>query len=319
MSTIDDIVKLSGVSRSTVNRFLAGQTVRGDNARRIKSVMKELNYRPDKLVEKRNYTIEIIGGYATRNTKGFMGYSEMMMTMIKTLEQNGATVMIQPAHEKYIPFADGVICFGLESSREDELIESFKLRKIPLVFAYREIMKPGVNYVTCDNYMAAYEMTELLIKKGHTKIAVCGGEGLKRNMAEKLQGFKDCMRDYKLEIPPNFINTTNSESVGREWFESLLDSGEEFSAVFGLRDGLSVAFCEVLKERGYKIPQDVAVVGMDGSADALYNNPKITGVTIPFAEMGKKVAETILELLNDRETSCLRKYLKYEISMRGSL
>ena len=317
MPTIDDIVNLSGASRSTVNRFLAGQTVRGDNARRIKSAMKELNYRPDKLVEKRNCTIEIIGGSA-KGSGGFLGYEEMRMSMVKTLEQAGATVMIQPTNTKYIPRADGVICFGLTAQREDEIIEALKLRNIPLVFAYREIMKPGVNYVTCDNYQAAYEVTEMLIKRGHTKIAVCGGDGFKRNMPEKLQGFKDCMKHYNLEVPERLVNPTNSNNVAKDWLNSLLDDKVEFTALFALRDGIAVVFCDVLKQRGFKIPGDYVVVGMDGSADAVFNSPKITGVTIPFIEMGKKAAEAIFELIDEPETVCVRKYLKYEITERES-
>ncbi|MBR3934807.1 MAG: LacI family DNA-binding transcriptional regulator [Clostridia bacterium] len=319
MATIDDVCSLSGVSRSTVKRFLAGQQVRGQNAKKIKNAMKELGYRTDKLVEKRNCTIEIIGGPDDANPFFFQGFSEMFVNMIKTLEKGGATVLIQPGNAKYIPRADGIILYGLLSDREDEIISILKSRGIPFVCAYREIEKSGVSFVTCDNYHAAYEMTQLLIDEGHTKIVVCGGDGVSRNMAEKLQAFKDCMAANKLRINSKLINPVNSESDTRKFVNNLLDSGEEFTAFFGLRDRLSLAFVDEVTKRGYKIPDDFSVVGMDSTGEALVSKPKLTSVAIPFAEIGKEAAETIFELIDNPGKVCIRKYLKYDIVRRESL
>lgn len=319
MATIDDVCSLSGVSRSTVKRFLAGQQVRGQNAKRIKNAMKELNYRPDKLTEKRNCTIEIIGGSDDTKPFHFQGFSEMFVNMIKTLEKGGATVIIQPGSAKYIPRADGIILYGLTSEREDEIIRTLKSRNIPFVFAYREIEKSGISFVTCDNYLASYEMTQMLIDEGHTKIAVCGGSGVSRNMPEKLQAFKDCMAANKIAINYNLVNPTNPEANTRSFVNNLFDTGEEFTAFFGLRDQLALAFIEEANKRGYKIPDDYSVVGMDGTGEALISKPQLTSVTIPFAEIGRVAAETMFELIDNPSRVCIRKYLKYDIARRESL
>ena len=319
MTTIDDVCKLSGVSRSTVKRFLAGQQVRGQNSKKIKNAMKELGYRPDKLVEKHNCTIEILGGPDDAKPFHFQGFSEMFVNMIRTLEKGGATVVIQPGSAKYIQRADGVILYGMTSEREDEIIQTLKSRNIPFVFAYREIEKSGVSFVTCDNYHAAYEMTQMLIDEGHTKIAVCGGDGVTRNMPEKFQAFKDCMAANKIPINNKLINPINTEQSTREFVNRLLDTGEEFTAFFGLRDQLALVFIEIATERGYKIPDDFAVVGMDGTGEALLSVPKLTSVSIPFAEIGKEAAETIFELIDNPGKVCIREYLKYDIVRRESL
>ena len=319
MATIDDVCSLSGVSRSTVKRFLAGQQVRGQNAKKIKNAMKELGYRTDKLVEKRNCTIEIIGGPDDTVPNFFQGFTEMFVNMIKALEKGGATVLIQPGDIKYIPRADGVILYSLTADREDEIISILKSRGIPFVCAYREIEKSGVSFVTCDNYHAAYEMTQMLIDEGHTKIAVCGGDVMTRNMPEKLQAFKDCMAANKLRINSNLINLTNAVPEARQFINKLLDSSEEFTAFFGLRDQLSLAFIDEVTKRGYKVPGDFSVVGMDGTGEALVSKPKLTSVAIPFAEIGKEAAETIFELIDNPGKVCIRKYLKYDIVRRESL
>ncbi len=318
MPTIDDIIKISGVSRSTVNRFLAGQQVRGENAKKIKSAMKELNYRPDKLVEKRNCTIQIISASGDRRVPVFQGYAEMMFGMIKALEKEGATVMIQSSSAKYFPRADGVIMYGLSSSKEDEIMEILKQRNIPFVMAYREIDRPGVSYVTCDNYRAAYEMTEMLIKKGHKKIAVCGGDAIKRNMPEKLQGFKDCMAAHGLAVPSYLVFEKTGIEESHAWMKQLFDSKTEFTAFFGLTDAIAIRFMEYAQQRGFRIPDDYAVVGMDGTVEAAYARPKLTSVAIPFDKIGKKSAEVLFELLDNPDTVCIRKYLKYEINCRQS-
>lgn len=318
MTTIDDIVKLSGISRSTVNRFLAGNQVRQDNAKKIKMVMKELNYRPDKIVEKRNCTIEIISTSSGDKIPHFQGYSQMMVGIIRTLEKGGATILMSSSNYKYIPRADGVILFGLLADKEDEIMSILKRRKIPFVFAYREIEEPGVSFVTCDNYSAAYEMTEMLIKKGHKRIAVCGGEPNKRNMPEKLQGFKDCMAAHGLQIPSYLVHEkTNIDSM-HMWFDDLFNNNIDFTAFFGLTDAIAVRFMEYAQSRGYKIPDDFSVVGMDGTAEAAFAKPGLTSVAIPFSEIGKKSAEVMFDLLDNPGTVCVRKYLKYEIDYRES-
>lgn len=319
MATIDDIIKLSGVSRSTVNRFLAGQTVRGDNAKKIKSAMKELNYRPDKLVEKRNCIIEIIGASSQKRLSQFRGYAEMMVGMLKTLEKEGATVLVHSGSTKYIPRADGVIAYGLNADVEDEIVDTLKRRNIPLVFAYREIDRPGVSYVTSDNYQAAYEMTEMLIKNGHKRIAVCTTAPQKRNIPEKLQGFRDCMEANKLQIPSFLVyESSGKEGALAAWINKLLDNKDSFTAFFALTDAVAFKFMEEAQKRGFKIPEDFAVVGMDGTAEAFYSKPKLTSVAIPFEEIGRKSAEAIFELIDNPDTVCIRKYLKYEISYRES-
>ena len=318
MPTIDDIVKISGISRSTVNRFLAGNPVRQDNAKKIKSAMKELNYRPDKIVEKRNCTVEIISSSSGERIPYFQGYSQMMVNIIRTLEKGGATVIIQSGKSKYIPRADGVIMFGLLADKEDEIMAILKRRKIPFVFAYREIYEPGVSFVTCDNYSAAYEMTEMLIKKGHKRIAVCGGEPNKRNMPEKLKGFKDCMAAHGLQVPSYLVHEkTNLDSI-HAWLDDLFENNIDFTAFFGLTDAIAMRFMEYAQAKGYKIPGDFSVVGMDGTAEASFAKPRLTSIAIPFGEIGKKSAEVMFDLLDNPSTACVRKYLKYEIDFRES-
>ena len=161
-------------------------------------------------------------------------------------------------------------------------------------------------------------MTEMLINQGHTRIAVCGGDNISRNMPEKLQAFKDCMSAHRLNVDHNLINITNSESEARAWSEELLNRGEDFTAFFGLRDQLAIAFMETATKHGYKIPDDFSVVGMDGTAESLVSKPKLTSITIPFGEIGREAAETIFELVDNPDKICIRKYLKHGIAYRES-
>jgi len=318
MATIDDIIKLSGASRSTVNRFLAGQQVRDDNAKRIKLAMKELGYRPDKLVEKRKCTIEIIGGDGCGKPAEFQGFAQMLIHMIKALEEGGATVQMQSGTSQYAPKADGVILYGLSAESEDKYIEILKKRKIPFVFAYRAIDRPGISYVTCDNYLAAYEMTEMLIKDGHRNIAVCGASSANRNMEEKYRGFVDCMKDHNMTIRSNLVLKANEHEAVDNWIRNLFDTKEEFSAFFALRDRHALDFHEIAREYGYSVPDDFSTVGMDGSIEVVYAKPKLSSVTIPYEKIGRKTAETIFRLIDNPDTASIREVLKYEMVLRES-
>ena len=319
MPTIDDVIKVSGVSRSTVNRFLAGKKIRHDNELKIKSAMKEIGYRTEKLLSKRDCTIEILGSTGGIKPSDFQGFSEMLMGMVEKLEEGGATVQIQSGNAPYIPMADGVIMYGLHREREDEIASILKKKEIPFVYAYREIDMPGVSYVSADNYTAAFEMTQAFIDKGHRKIAVCGGKmGDKRNMPEKLQGFRDCMAANGIEVDEELICEENSGSLAREWMHDLFRSGKEFTAFFGLRDQLAVIFSELAVEYGKNIPKDIVTAGMDGTVEAVYARPKLTSVSIPYREMGIEAANTIFELIDNRNTVSVRKILKHKIISRES-
>jgi len=318
MPTIDDVIRVSGISRSTVNRFLAGKKIRHDNEIKIKAAMREIGYRPDKLDSKRDCVIEIIGSSGSSRASGFHGFSEMLMSMVEKLEEGGATIQIHSGGSPYIPAADGVIMYGLAPAREDALAEILRKKGIPFVYAYREIEQRGVSYVTCDNYSAAYEMTQHFINHGHTKIAVCGGSNEKRNMPEKLQGFKDCMRDNGLPVDGDLLCESNSGVIAREWIHNLLRSGKEFTALFGLRDYLAIVFAEIAAEYGKKVPEDIVTAGMDGSIETVYARPKLTSVAIPYREIGTEAAKAIFELIDNKNTVSVRKILKHKIIFRES-
>ena len=189
------------------------------------------------------------------------------------------------------------------------------------MFAYREIERPGVSFVTVDNYPAAYEMTETFIKKGHTKIACCGDTAnevpILRNMKGKLKGYKDCLRDYKISLPDKYICKTLKEEEYIPWMRELLETEKDLTAFFGLRDKVAFDFIKIANEYGKRVPEDIAVAGMDGSAEAVYAG--LTSVTIPFDEIGTECVKTIFELIDNPNAVCIRKYLKYDIAIRKTI
>ena len=121
-----------------------------------------------------------------------------------------------------------------------------------------------------------------------------------------------------MQVPSYLVFEEGGTETGERWMQRLLDDKIDFTAFFGLTDQAAITFMDYVQERGYKIPDDFAVVGMDGVATGFYTKPKLTTAAIPFREIGKKSAETIFELIDNPDTVSIRRYLKYEIEARES-
>ncbi len=318
MATVNDVIRLSGVSRSTINRFLRGDNIRPEKEALIVKAMKELGYRTDKLANRKKHVVEIVSSNNGRKIF-FHGFADMLMSMIRCFEEKGATVQLASNIDNFKTTADGVVVFGLNDEQEEKIIASLTKAEVPFVMAYRYIERSGVSFVTCDNYKAAFEMTEMLISRGHRKIAVCGDTKVNRNMAEKFEGFKDCLKNHGIGLDGRLVNNSGSGDSALGWMHEIIKMKDGPTAFFGLRDKIAIRFENVAAQEGIRIPEDISVVGMDGTIEAVYATPKLTTVTIPFELIGKKCAETLLELIEDPETTSIRRIIKYSIACRESV
>jgi LacI family transcriptional regulator len=79
----------------------------------------------------------------------------------------------------------------------------------------------------------------------------------------------------------------------------LLASPEPPTAIFAASDNLALITLVALREHGYQVPQDVAVVGFDDIQMAAQTSPPLTTVRIPLIELGRRAADLVLELNED--------------------
>jgi LacI family transcriptional regulator len=190
--------------------------------------------------------------------------------------------------------ADGVVGTFFHLRAPD--LAAVARKRIPIVRLGGERNIRGalpIDSVFIDNTAAAAEMTRLLIRRGHCRIAMIMGEfgpGRRRAL-----GYETVMREAGLATEV-VTDSTYSEEAGTRAMRSLLARGRDRpTAVFGANDMLAIGAMQAAREAGLSIPNDVAIVGFDDIATA-----KLLGLTTvrqPEFELGSLAARTLIERL----------------------
>ena len=101
---------------------------------------------------------------------------------------------------------------------------------------------------------------------------------------------------------------------GYKLAEALMSKKEKPTAIFAVTDNIAVGAIEYLNEKGYKIPGDVAIIGMGDSKISSFTSPKLTTIHYYYKTSGVVAAKTILELLNEGVQSSRNKLIKEKLS-----
>ena len=112
--------------------------------------------------------------------------------------------------------------------------------------------------------------------------------------------------DNNIKINDNLIRYTedacNSYSMqnGYNMTKELLESDEEFTAIYAISDSMAIGACKAILDSGNKIPEDYSVVGFDGLDITSYYNPSITTIRQPVEEMAKETTRILFDLINKK-------------------
>ena len=83
----------------------------------------------------------------------------------------------------------------------------------------------------------------------------------------------------------------------------ILESGEEFTAVYSISDSMAIGACKAILDSGKRIPQDYSVVGFDGLDITYYYNPSITTIRQPVEAMARETTKILFDLINNKATN----------------
>lgn len=193
-------------------------------------------------------------------------------------------------------------------------------KKIPylMINAYYPELNPYS--LTVDDELGAYIATEHLIKLGHTSIAgifkTDDQQGVKR-----MQGFIKAHREHGIPILPNMFlpyTTIEKEKVLNEEFRKLLNSEQRPTGLFCYNDEIALTALDVIRQYGIRVPDDLSIVGFDDSNLATASEVKLTTVSHPKSEMGRKAAEIIIRLIENKDEVLPSMIYKPELIVRNS-
>jgi DNA-binding LacI/PurR family transcriptional regulator len=302
-ATVKDVAQRAGVSPKTVSNVVNGTfRVSPETRSRVEQALVELDYVPN--LSARGLRNGRTGVVALALPDLATSYSaELAHHFVVAAQRRGLNVQIEETageqRERELlsraraQLIDGLILnpVRLETSAVQRGVS------LPPVVLIGEVDQPIADHVWHDNVAAGREMTTMLAEEGHRRIAVLGVMDSETSRLRE-QGYRDGMAEAGLETSPELrIATGNwNPAGGAAAMRRHLDEHQLPEAIFCFTDAMAIGVLSVLWAEGYRVPDDVSVVGYDDVMDASYAVPALT--TVRFEK--RDLAETALDLLIQR-------------------
>ncbi|MED4227997.1 LacI family DNA-binding transcriptional regulator [Neobacillus cucumis] len=329
MSTISDVAKLSGLSKTTVSRVINNHPyVSNEKKEKVLRAMQELGYSPNPAARMlRGQLSTTIGVIVPRLINPFFSY--LVNSIEQTAYKKGYQVLICQSNEdseKELAFlnllktkqVDGIIMTAIENdwNRLEQYTEFG-----PILLCNEYVNNLDVPVIRVDQCKGTYIGVKHLINKGHKKIAYCTG-GLFNEQGkdkDRNQGYQRAIKEAGIEINPKWI-FVNKHSIedGKQVLRQILEMDDRPTAIFTGSDEIAGGLLIEAKEHGLNIPNDIAIIGFDDQPLAEMLDPKLTTIRQPVDQIGEKAVEVLLELLNNPEMTINHFELPVELVVRKS-
>jgi LacI family transcriptional regulator len=309
--TIKDVSNMTGISCSTISRVLS-------NSGYVKAETREL---VEKAVAQNGYSYSPSRGKSNKDHLDVVlvlcgdiasqVYVSYIRGITRKLEKEHLKVVcfdslyIAQKEEEYLKYAihngfAGVIMLNAIST--ESLMNLLKTMVYPIVLVNRQLRAVETDVVLIDNYFGGYIATKYLIDFGHKRIAHLGGPENSSTCHDRMRGYISAMNDAGLVVQDDdiFYGDLQYDS-GYSFGTHLMDQKKDITAVFSSNDIMAAALVEALYEKGCNVPENLSVVCMDNTINALNSRTKLTTVSYDNEMMGIAAAEMLLERIKNPE------------------
>lgn len=309
---IKDVARHAGVSVTTVSRVLNDEKyVKDDLKARVQRAIDELGYTPShiarSLVRKKT---NLIGVIVPDITSSF--YSTILSTIEKTASLNDYNLLVCNIIEdtdkelKYLQVfkqmrVDGIVI--MHEKLDEEIRELIHKLDIPIIFSSVKPVEQKFISVIINDYAAAYDATRHLIELGHTRIGFIGGDMRDVTSGQnRFAGYSHALADFEVEAVDDYIRFGNYKTQsGYEQMKAMLACDVYPTAVFAVSDDMAVGAMNCIHDHGLKVPDDLSVIGFDGSQLTEQVRPRLSSMEQPILEMGRVTVDKLLELISGND------------------
>lgn len=324
---LQDVANRVGVTKMTISRYLRDpQMVSAALRDSIAAALDELGYIPNRAPEiLSNATSRAIGVLLPSLTNQV--FAEVLRGIERVTDAHGYQTML--AHYGYHAEREEMRLMSLLSYNIDGLILSershtersrkmIEVAGIPVI----EIMdseSPCLDLaVGFNNFEAAYQMTQVLLARGH-RFPVYLGSRLDERTLIKMQGYEQAMRDAGLTPRDVSTDRPSSYSLGGELMKEALERYPETDSLFCTNDDIAIGAAFECQRRGLRIPDQMAIAGFHGHDIGQSMEPKLASVLTPRERMGQVAAERLLARLRGEIVTPQRLDLGFTILHGGSI
>ncbi|MBZ0299049.1 MAG: LacI family transcriptional regulator, partial [Anaerolineae bacterium] len=324
--TMHDVAKLAGVSQPTVSRVLHPTAntppISIETRQRVLAAVKSLGYRPNVVARSlRTRRTQMVALLIADIANGF--YHQLTRAVQDVAREHDYEVLISNSDHLYenerhfceIVLGrgiDGVLMVPIHLTNAD-LTYYVAQTQIPFVVLAEYITHPNIDVVFLNDEHAIYEATRWLITQGgHTRVGYIGVPEHLPPGPRRLRGFTRAMHDTGLTIDPRFMLQGDfTLEGGRTSAQALLQNGELPSALVVVNDLMAISVILTLQEAGYRVPEDVAVVGFDDIPEATIIRPALTTIAQDPRDIGQKMAKALFERIENPNITGRRVFESY--------
>ncbi|ADB52401.1 LacI family DNA-binding transcriptional regulator [Conexibacter woesei] len=322
---IRDVARRAEVSPATVSRVLNDDPNVGEQyRRRVLEAVTALDYRPNRLARNLRMQRSATIGVVVSDIEN-PHFSETVRAVEDLAYQRGYRVLVcntdeSPGKQRaYLGQLTDERVLGVILSPSDpggaEITEMIDAG-IPVVAYDREVEDPRADVVIADNVRAAWAATQLLIDAGHRDIAYVGGRREVETGAERLDGFELTMRAAGLV--PRSADGDFKVDRARTAVGALLAEPDRPTALVVGNNLMTIGALGAIRDHAIRVPDDIALVGIDDPFWAEFVDPPLTTVAQPIRRMAADAMELLLDRVAGTRTEPRRIVHDFELRRRVS-
>jgi LacI family transcriptional regulator len=303
-----DVARHAGVSQATVSLALAespATTIGPDTSARVRAVARELGYAPNHFAQalrmRRTLTVAVVvpdisNPFFPSLLRGVQTVTERAGYDVIAVNTDGEAAR----ERRFLDWSrqgrvDGVVGVFFTLHAEDFLpLAAIGVGVVRIESALRKAGEIPIDNIAVDNRGAAAAATRYLLERGHRRIAMIAGPGGPQE--ERAAGYRLALAERGL-APDVVAGAEFNERGGAEAALALLGRARRPTAIFAANDLMAIGAMATLKERGFAVPGDIAVVGFDDIFVARLVTPSLTTVSQFQHDLGVTAAQTLLERL----------------------
>lgn len=308
--TVEEIARIAGVSKATVSRVLNNvpEGVGSATRAKVQKIIEEMHYSTDRSsFTTRTMRSKSIALVLPDITNPF--FADIAKAVEARAKQEGYITILantdfsEENEGKYLTSLvakkiDGIILVpsGTVCRPEHLLPEKYG---IPMILLDRRF-EDGRDWrgVYSDNEYASFRCCELLIHNGSDRIAFLSGPLGVSTATERLEGYRLALQQYGCTYSPRLVKYGDyTVESGYKAVIQLEREGQRYSAILAANDMMALGALNALKELGYRVPEEVELIGFDNITFSQYFDPPLSTIQQPTAEMGSKATSMLLKVI----------------------
>ena len=323
-ATSFDIAYMAGVSQPTVSRALRGSPMVSEETRkRILEIAQQLNYKVDKnassLRSQQSGTLALLLFEDPTADDSHINpfFLSMLGSITRACALRSYDLLVsfqQLSNDWHADYedsnrADGLILLGYGNYTDYRAKLEKLIAQGTRFVRWGAVLEdqPGIS-IGCNNVQGGHDCTAHLLRQGRRKIAFLGGADAGcPEFHDRYRGYTEALIAAGCTVDPALhVDAITTEQSGYEALCELLSRNLKFDALFAASDLIAIGAMRALADRGYRVPEDVAVAGFDDTPIASFTNPPLTTVLQDTKRAGELLVETLLKQIHKQPVASIK-------------